>query len=331
LTLIFAVGCAVASASIFSDFKDEFEIWKNMYEKEYKSVEDEITRFSVWMNNLRKIQQHNLEASLKMHTYRLGLNEYSDMTVEEVKKVMNGYLGLEAKNHTEPRNLFKTLKYSQAPESIDWREKGGYVSEVKNQGQCGSCWSFSTTGSLEGQHYSKTGKSVDLSEQNLVDCSTSYGNNGCNGGLMDYAFQYIRDNKGLDTEESYPYEGEDDTCRFKENKVGATDTGFVDIAQGDEDALKQAVATIGPISIAIDASQSSFQLYTDGVYDEPNCSQTQLDHGVLIVGYGSERGKDYWIVKNSWGTSWGEQGYIRMSRNKNNQCGVASSASYPTV
>lgn len=147
-----------------------------------------------------------------------------------------------------------------------------------------------------------------------------------------FYFQYIKDNGGVDTEKSYPYEGIDDTCHFNKKAVGATDKGFSDIPTGDEEALKKAVATIGPISVAIDASHQSFQFYEKGVYFEPECDSQNLDHGVLAVGYGTdEDGKDYWIVKNSWGTTWGTHGYVKMARNKNNHCGIATQASYPLV
>jgi len=331
------VAILLLAASVFagfaedikSEFSDEFDTWTKLYRKEYDSIEEKIMRFTVWLNNLRYVNQHNLEYSLKKHSYRLALNEQSDMSINEVRSTMNGYMMSRPRNITSVER-FHPSHYPQVPQSVDWREKG-YVTEVKNQGQCGSCWSFSTTGSLEGQHFAKTGKLIDLSEQNLIDCSGDYGNMGCNGGLMDYAFQYIKDNQGIDTESSYPYEAEDDTCRFKLRNVGATDQGFVDVMSGDEEALLQAVAQVGPISVAIDASHMSFQMYSEGVYDEPYCSSDQLDHGVLVVGYGSEDGQDYWIVKNSWGASWGEKGYIRMARNKNNQCGIATSASYPKV
>jgi len=321
--LALAFSCTLA---FDANVDQQWKLWKSTHNKQYSSV-DETVRRGIWESNLQKVQEHNLEADLGVHTYWLGMNAYADMTNEEFNRVMNGY------SATTRRQSGRTFTYDPSipmADDVDWRTKG-YVTPIKDQGQCGSCWAFSSTGSLEGQHFKKAGQLVSLSEQNLVDCSRKQGNMGCNGGLMDYAFEYIKVNNGIDTEASYRYEAVDRTCRFKAADVGATDTGFVDIKSKDEAALQQAVQTVGPISVAIDASHSSFQLYKRGVYNEPRCSQTQLDHGVLAVGYGSDGGSDYWIVKNSWGTSWGEQGYIQMTRNKNNQCGIATASSYPTV
>ncbi|XP_060735071.1 cathepsin L-like isoform X2 [Tachysurus vachellii] len=184
------------------------------------------------------------------------------------------------------------------------------------------------TGALEGQTYKKTGKLVPLSKQQLVDCSTK--NSGCNGGSRNLAFEYVKEN-GINTEESYPYEAKDGSCRYNPDTVGATCDGYMDINSGDENALKEAVATIGPISVAIDSSHMSFHLYESGIYDEPYCSSSKLSHGVLVVGYGTDDGKDYWLVKNSYGLNWGDKGYIKMYRNKDNQCGIATRASYPLV
>lgn len=149
---------------------------------------------------------------------------------------------------------------------------------------------------------------------------------------MDNAFKYIKDNHGIDTEASYPYKAEDGKCHYNPSSSGATDRGFVDVESGSEADLKAALATVGPISVAIDASHESFQFYASGVYNEPECDSEQLDHGVLAVGYGTtDKGEDYWLVKNSWGTTWGDAGYIKMTRNQNNQCGIATQASYPLV
>jgi cathepsin L len=216
------------------------------------------------------------------------------------------------------------------PASVDWRTQG-YVTPIKDQGQCGSCWAFSAVASLEGQHFKASGKLVSLSEQNLVDCSKKQGNQGCNGGLMDQAFTYIKVNNGIDTEASYPYKAVDQKCKFSAANVGATDTGFTDITSGSESDLETAIATVGPISVAIDASHGSFQLYKSGIYYEKKCSSSQLDHGVTVVGYGVNGTSEFYIVKNMWGTSWGTDGYIMMSKNKKNNCGIATTASFPTV
>ncbi|CAH1165020.1 unnamed protein product [Phyllotreta striolata] len=288
----------------------------------------------IFMENSHKVAKHNKLYAMGLVSYKLGMNKYADLLHSEFTHLLNGFN--KSKNLLGGQDMDDSVTFIkpanvQLPDEVDWRVKGA-VTPVKDQGHCGSCWSFSATGSLEGQHFRRTGKLVSLSEQNLVDCSGKYGNNGCNGGLMDNAFRYIKDNRGIDTEASYPYKAEDEKCHYNARTKGATDKGFVDVQSGDEDALKAAVATIGPISVAIDASHETFQLYSDGIYSDPECSSTDLDHGVLVVGYGTDGDdKDYWLVKNSWGPSWGLNGYIKMARNKNNLCGVATQASYPLV
>ncbi|XP_069563192.1 cathepsin L.1 [Brachyistius frenatus] len=330
--LAVAAFLAVASCASISLEDLEFHAWKLKFGRSYSSPSEEAQRREIWLSNRRLVLVHNMMADQGIKSYRLGMTYFADMENEEYKHLISkGCLG--SFNASLPRSgsaFLKLPKVTDLPTTVDWRDKG-YVTDIKDQKECGSCWAFSTTGSLEGQHFRKTGKLVSLSEQQLVDCSGDYGNMGCNGGLMDNAFKYIKDNGGIDTEESYPYEAEDGTCRYNPANIGATCTGFVDVTNGDEDALKEAVATIGPVSVAIDASHSSFQLYESGVYNEPDCSSTELDHGVLAVGYGTDNRHDYWLIKNSWGLGWGDKGYIMMTRNKHNQCGISTAASYPLV
>ncbi|XP_035530682.1 cathepsin L.1 [Morone saxatilis] len=332
LLLVVAAVLAVASCASISLEDLEFHAWKLKFGRFYSSPSEEAHRRQIWINNRKLVLVHNIMADEGIKSYRLGMTYFADMENEEYKRLISqGCLG--SFNASQPRRgstFFRLPEGTDLPNSVDWRDKG-YVTDVKDQKECGSCWAFSTTGSLEGQNFKKTGKLVSLSEQQLVDCSGDYGNMGCMGGLMDNAFQYIQANGGIDTEDSYPYEAEDGQCRYNPDSIGAKCTGYVDVKQGDEDALQEAVATIGPVSVAIDASHASFQLYESGVYDEPECSSTELDHGVLAVGYGSDNGRDFWLVKNSWGLSWGDKGYIKMTRNKHNQCGIATASSYPLV
>lgn len=320
--VIFAVFFVVASELSLRHSAIEFGKFAQKYGKSYESSAEQAYRYRVFHKNLALIQEHNA----KDLGYKLAVNHFADLTNNEFREKFLGF----KMNATARKGAKHVANPSAAvPSTVDWRQKGA-VTPVKDQGQCGSCWSFSTTGSVEGAWFLTKGKLVSLSEQNLVDCSGDEGNQGCNGGLMDDAFQYIIDKKGLDSEKSYPYTAEDGKCRFKSANIAASITGFKDVSSGDEDALKTAVAQ-QPVSVAIDASQSSFQFYSSGVYYEPDCSSDQLDHGVLAVGYGTESGKDYWLVKNSWAATWGDQGYIKMARNKNNNCGIATSASYPIV
>ncbi|XP_051852911.1 procathepsin L-like [Antechinus flavipes] len=292
---------------------------------------DEDWRRATWEKNLRMIEMHNLEYSAGKHSFQMEMNKFGDMTNEEFRQVMNSFSTNRVQRSTKGK-LFREPPLVEIPKSVDWRDKG-YVTPVKNQGMCGSCWAFSATGAIEGQWFRKTGELVSLSEQNLVDCSDSQGNEGCYGGWMDNAFKYVEENGGIETEESYPYTAVNGICQYNPQYSGANVTGYVDIPRGAERALAKAVATVGPVSVAIDASHQSFQFYKSGVYYEPDCSSKQLDHGVLAVGYGVERknGKKYWIVKNSWGEDWGNQGYILMAKDRDNHCGIATVASYPEV
>jgi len=318
--LAFVVAAALAaSVQTKLDVDASWTAWKLKYQKTYLGAEESM-REAIFNENLAYINKHNSQG----HSFQLGMNQFGDLTNAEFQAT---YL------RPMQRNATRTAEVHVAgnevdPSSVDWRTQG-YVTPIKDQGQCGSCWSFSSTGSIEGAHFKATGKLVSFSEQNLVDCSTKEGNQGCNGGLIDYAFTYVISNKGLDTEASYPYTARDGTCRYNAANSGGSISSYKDVQAGSEAALQSAVATIGPISVAIDASHNSFQFYKSGVYNEPMCSSKNLDHGVLAVGYGTDSGKDYWLVKNSWGTSWGNKGYIEMTRNKRNQCGIATAASYP--
>jgi len=311
----------------------DWQAFKTRHSKSFEDENVENERMLAFIAATEKVRRHNELYEQGDVTFKLDVNPIADLSWADYQK-LNGYRRVFG-DPTQRRNsssFLAPLNMDDVPDAVDWRDHG-YVTEVKNQGMCGSCWAFSATGSLEGQHMRSKGTLVSLSEQNLVDCSAKYGNMGCNGGLMDNAFQYVKENDGIDSESSYPYKARTGKkCGFKRSAVAADDTGFMDLPTGDEEALKKAVATQGPISVAIDAGHRSFQLYSSGVYYEKNCSPEQLDHGVLVVGYGTDpQGGDYWIVKNSWGAQWGEEGYIRMARNKNNNCGIATKASYPLV
>jgi len=271
-------------------------------------------RSKIFKNSLAEIEAINAENG----THTVGVNFLADRTQDEKKK-LNGY---KANNRT--RNE-RTLSTYQLADEVNWVTKGA-VTPVKNQGQCGSCWSFSTTGSVEGAMFLKTGKLQSFSEQQLVDCSGSFGNMGCNGGLMDNAFKYIEKNP-LELESDYPYTAQDGSCHYDKSKAVGDVAAFTDVQTNSVDQLKAALNK-QPVSIAIEADQAAFQYYTSGVITK-GCGQ-QLDHGVLAVGYGTLKGQDYFLVKNSWGGSWGDKGYVRIAADKSNQCGILSDPSFPT-
>ena len=272
-------------------------------------------RSKVFKARLAEIDR--LNSSQDTATY--GVNAFTDRTESEMKKML-GY-----RSQDKIRSATETLDVTNLADSVDWVTKGA-VTPVKNQGQCGSCWSFSTTGSVEGAMFLKTGKLTSYSEQQLVDCSGSFGNMGCNGGLMDNAFKYI-EGAPLETESDYPYTARDGSCHYVSSKGVGKVASYKDVSPNSPAQLKAAIAK-APVSIAVEADQMAFQGYTSGVVTS-GCGQ-QLDHGVLAVGYGTLNGQGFFLVKNSWGPSWGDKGYLRISDSSSNVCGILSDPSYPT-
>jgi C1A family cysteine protease len=324
VTVALLAVVAIAFAAPATTVESQFAEFKQTYGKVYTAAEEAV-RFQVFQDNLEFINTHNAEAAAGKHTFTVGINQFADLTLAEFKAAY-----LRPFNSTRARNEV-VLPEGAAPSEVDWRTKGA-VTPIKDQGQCGSCWAFSSTGSIEGAHAIATGNLVSLSEQQLVDCSTAEGNQGCNGGLMDYAFTYTIKNHGLTQESNYPYTATGpNTCQTaKASQAAATISSYNDVAQNQETQLIEAVAK-QPVSVAIEADQSAFQFYKSGVFN--SACGTQLDHGVLAVGYGTTSGQDYWIVKNSWGTSWGLQGYILMAQHKGASgiCGINMMASYPVA
>jgi len=291
----------------------------------YSTKDEHDTRFEIFKDNMEKIKQHSNGG----HSWTMGITQFSDMTPREFKE----YIACGAMKHTPSQLVFDAPQEwnKTTATSVDWVAKGA-VTPVKNQGSCGSCWAFSTTGAIEGRYFIAKGQLNSLSEQDLVDCSTQ--NSGCNGGLMDYGFEFVESNGGLCSEADYPYIARRHFFGCQENGCTMNDPirNYQDVTASTS-ALEAAV-TAGPVSVAIEADQSSFQQYTGGVLTA-SCGSS-LDHGVLTVGFGTDGSNDYWKVKNSWGSDWGENGYIRLCRNCNanrgkGQCGILTSASYPIV
>nr|KYP67745.1 Thiol protease SEN102 family [Cajanus cajan] len=305
--------------------RERHEQWMGEYGKVYKDAAEKEKRFLIFKDNVEFIESFNAVGN---KLYKLGVNHLADLTVEEFKASRNG---LKRPRELSTTTSFKYENVTAIPAAIDWRQKGA-VTPIKNQGQCGSCWAFSTVAATEGIHQISTGKLVSLSEQELVDCDTKGVDQGCEGGYMEDGFEFIIKNGGISSEAKYPYKAVDGTC----NKADAASPvaqikGYEKVPPNSEKALQKAVAN-QPVSVSIDADGAGFMFYSSGIYNG-ECG-TQLDHGVTAVGYGTANGTEYWLVKNSWGTQWGEQGYVRMQRGiaaKHGLCGIALDSSYPTV
>lgn len=305
-----------------------FETWIEQYNRTYNSATERDYRASVYEQNVHRIDSHNRGD----YPWSMAVNRFADWTPAEFKTWVHRSGGYHYNASVASPWGEHQVTYDALPASVDWTTKGA-VTPVKNQQQCGSCWSFSATGSMEGAWFLKNGTLVSLSEQQLVDCSTTEGNQGCNGGLMDYAFQYVIDNKGITGESVYPYIATGpNTCQSTGKPVYARLGGFKDVPANSETALLSAIAQ-QPVSVAVEADQDSFQFYSSGIMTAA-CG-TNLDHGVLAVGYGTQGALDYYKVKNSWGADWGMKGYILLGRGSKfgaaGQCGIQMDPSYPVA
>lgn len=308
-------------------FSREFTAWQYLHGVGLDWDDAEwARRLEIYAAADRYIEAHNAGNS----SFKLAHNQFSHLTHEEWKATYLRYKR-PAKDLSVPRTTLVEADPLSLASSIDWVEEGA-VTAVKNQGSCGSCWSFSTTGAIEGAYAVTNNESpISLSEQQLVSCDTT--NKGCNGGDMDTAFKWVYNNGGLCSEEDYPYASSSGTAPSCEETCtvvsGTTPTGYTDVTSSTT-ALKTALNN-QPVSIAVEADQHAFQYYSEGVMTG-TCGTT-LDHGVLAVGYGydSSYGYNYWKVKNSWGTTWGEDGYIRIEMSSSDLCGVLMDASYPTL
>jgi C1A family cysteine protease len=337
LFFLFAYFFTICNSDILrkrelNTFLDESDEWKQFsnfqerFHKRYENIQELELRFKVFRENLRNIILHNLDTR---QNFTMGINQFTDLTAQEFKDTYVSGL----KYASVGSYGCKTFSSSSvgAPNSLDWRSKGA-VTSVKDQGQCGSCWTFSSTGAIEGAWAIAKGQLIDLAEQQLVDCATgiSYGSHGCNGGQMEGAFKYVIEH-GQCTLTSYPYTAIDGTC--KSCSTVAHISSCSDVKPNDQISLKAAVAQ-QPVAIAIEADTRYFQSYSSGVLTSSSCG-TNLDHGVLIVGYGEENGLQYWLVKNSWGTTWGDKGYVKIARSESTNdagiCGIAMDPSFPSV
>ena len=305
---------------------EHFTAWLLEHKPHYRNnVEKVADRFKIFAKNLDKIREINAQNK----SYYLGLTGLIDLTQEEYKQF---YLNKELKSAKQTSTLPFTHANVEAVDKIDWRDKGA-VTPVKNQGMCGSCWAFSSTGSMEGINFINSGKLISLSEEQLVNCDKT--DHGCNGGLMDNAFKYVINNGGIDTEADFPYHAFAlwRTCPAdKEGNHAVTITDYTDVPTKNKDALLQALSA-QPVSIAIEADHFVFQNYRGGIITEDTCGDT-LDHGVLAVGFDTTADTPYWIVKNSWGASWGESGYVRLAINvtdTSGQCGILEHPVYPVI
>nr|CAM57981.1 silicatein alpha [Geodia cydonium] len=326
LALLAVLAVKAAAAAVQFSYTEEWHMWKTQHGKSYGSVREELERHLVWLANREYINAHNQNSHI--FGFTLAMNHLGDITDAEYEEIYSTYCDIDHGNYTK---VYDPSRYSSTlPDAIDWRTNNA-VTSIKDQGYCGASYAFSAVGALEGANALATGTLTSLSEQNIIDCSIPYGNHGCKGGNMYDTYLYIVANEGIDTSASYPYSAKQLGCSYSVSGRGARISNSISIESGSEEGLQSAVANIGPIAVAVDAQSSAFRYYSSGVYSSTQCSSSTLTHAMVVTGYGTYNGKEYYLVKNSFGTNWGMNGYILMARNKYNQCGIATDASYPTL
>nr|CAH04635.1 silicatein beta [Suberites domuncula]CAH05007.1 silicatein-B protein SILICAbge_SUBDO [Suberites domuncula]CAI46304.1 silicatein beta [Suberites domuncula] len=333
------------------EFEEDWKQWTTDHHKVFSDVRERVDKYAVWRANKEYIDQHNQNA--QRLGYTLKMNKFGDLTTKEFIEgihCVQDYQPTNASHLNKKHNTHAFVDYGDfvrggagegvrgvgdMPETMDWRTSG-VVTKVKDQLRCGSSYAFSAMASLEGINALSYGSLVTLSEQNIVDCSVTYGNHGCACGDVNRALLYVIENDGVDTWKGYPsggdpYRSKQYSCKYERQYRGASARGIVSLASGDENTLLTAVANSGPVSVYVDATSTSFQFYSDGVLNVPYCSSSTLSHALVVIGYGKYSGQDYWLVKNSWGPNWGVRGYGKLARNKGNKCGIATAASFPTL
>ncbi|CAO1331060.1 unnamed protein product [Diamesa serratosioi] len=334
ILIVVAISLATYSVFVVGDLSSiEWDKFRMKYNKSYQNEMETTKRYNIFTDNLQIINEHNLKHDVNESSYKLTINEYTDRTSKEVQLYGTTQSGGVYHNYSEfyYGEYFYKEHSAEAPDEIDWRLKGA-VTNVKNQLPCGSCWAFAAAGALEGQYFKKTGKLISLSAQNLVDCSTWIGNIGCDGGSLAFSFIHIMSQGGIESEASYPYEGVDGKCRFNHTNVEMTCLGVGHLYDEDEESLKKLVANIGPTSVMIKVNEN-LQHYDSGIYYVPDWQSSKIYHAMLIVGYGTDYGtkQDYWLIKNSFGSNWGDNGYMKIARNRDNNCGIVNLVSYPLI
>ncbi|ALC42198.1 CG6347 [Drosophila busckii] len=336
LSILSAVSCQVLQS--FPKLCDvrNFDDFLQKTGKSYVDERERDYRESIFLAKKSLVDLTNTRAG----GYKLSLNILADMTRKEVVTLLGSKISTQGEELTGRHINFvpaTTIELSDnLPDAFDWRVEGGVTAAGFQGVGCGSCWSFATTGALEGHLFRRTGLLVPLSQQNLMDCADDYGNMGCDGGFQEYGFEYIRDH-GITLANKYPYVQYEMQCKQnetagrypRESLVKIRDYARID--PGDEQKMKQVIATLGPLACSMNAGAISFEQYDGGIYDDEECNADDVNHSVVVVGYGSENGRDYWIVKNSYSENWGESGFMRLPRNANSFCGIASECSYPIL